>query len=107
MALDDLIVPVVAEKLAKFGPGEGGKAAQINYSVPQPGAHSCDRIVELDFDQGWLSDEARVAGKSLRELGVIEGDERRVVVNTEKQTKFYRQTLPATARPSLRLVIRE
>lgn len=105
MAIDDLLNPVVADKLARFGPGESGKAAQINYSVPLPGAYSCDRIVELEVPSGWFVEGATKPGKSLRELGVVEGDEGHLTrVNKEKLAEFYRQALPATARPALRLV---
>jgi hypothetical protein len=105
MAIDDLIEPVVADQLAKFGPGAAGKAAQINYNVPLPGAYSWDRIVQLDLPNDWFSDNARRAGTSLFDLGVVEGDQGRLTsVDRDRLAQFYRRAMPATARPSLRLV---
>jgi hypothetical protein len=105
MPLDDLLTPLVADQIAKFGPGSGGKAAELNYSVPLPGAYSWDRIVELDLPSDWFTDLARQSGTSLIDLGVVTGDQGNLTgINREALAKFYRWAIPATARPSLRLV---
>lgn len=105
MPLTDLITPIVAEQLTKFGPGEGGKAAQINYNVPLPGAHEWDRVVPLELPPEWFSDAARRVGTSLLDLGVVQGDQGRLTgINRERLAQFYRRALPAAARPALRLV---
>ena len=105
MAIKDLLEPIVAEQLAKFGPGQAGKASQINYNVPLPGAYSWDRIVTLELPNDWYLDGARRAGTSLLTLGVVQGDEGRLTaVNRDRLAQFYRRALPATSRPSLRLV---
>lgn len=105
MSLSDLITPVVADQLAAFGPGEGGPAARLNYSVPLPGAYSWNRVVPLEMPGEWFTADARAAGSSLLELGIVQGDQGHLVgVDRERLAQFYRRALPATARPSLRLV---
>jgi hypothetical protein len=105
MSLSDLITPVVADQLAAFGPGEGGAAARLNYSVPLPGAYSWNRVVPLELPADWFTTDARAAGDSLIELGVVQGDQGHLVsIDKERLAHFYRRVLPATARPSLRLV---
>jgi hypothetical protein len=105
MSLSDLITPVVADQLAKFGPGAGGKAAQINYSVPLPGAYSWGRVVPLELPTDWFTPQARNAGTSLLTLGVVQGDQGRLTgIDRDRLMAFYQGSIPATARPSLRLV---
>jgi hypothetical protein len=105
MSLPDLTQPVAADNLASFGPGQAGKPAKINYNIPLPGAYSVDRVVELELPADWFSAAARGAGTSLLDLGVVQGDQGRLVsVNTERLAQYYRRAIPATARPSLRLV---
>ncbi|MGW4758179.1 hypothetical protein [Streptomyces chartreusis] len=105
MDFSDLISPQAADHLATFGPGQEGKAARLNYDVPLPGAHSWDRIVGAQVPADWFVDGARRLGKSLLDLGVVTGDEGRLVsVDRAKLSQLYRRMLPPTARPSLRLV---
>ena len=62
MPLSDLFTPVVADQLAKFGPGTAGTPAQINYDVPLPGAYSWDRIVPIEMPADWFVGEASRQG---------------------------------------------
>src|SRR2546430_7751212 len=100
MPLDDLTKPVIAENLAKFGPGDAGKAAQINYNVPLPGAHSWDRVVVLELPEEWFTDNARQAGTSLRDLGIVRVDQGRFGVQRDRLAQFYRRAVPPAAPPS-------
>ncbi|MCX4767669.1 hypothetical protein OG562_43305 [Streptomyces sp. NBC_01275] len=105
MSFSDLISPKAADHLAAFGPGEEGRAARLNYDVPLPGAYSWDRLVGAQVPADWFVDGARRLGRSLLELGVVTGDEGRLVsVDRAKLAQLYRRLLPPTARPSLRLV---
>jgi hypothetical protein len=103
--LSDLITPVVADQLAKFGPGQGGKPSQLNYDVPVPGSYSWSRIVPLDLPAGSFVQGAAQAGTSFLQLGVAQGDQNRLEgIDRNRLAQFYRAGLPVTARPALNLV---
>jgi hypothetical protein len=105
MPFNGLDTPVVANNLAVFGPGTAGKSAQLNYNVPLPGAYSWDRIVNLEMPDEWFEEVAARTGVSLLDMGLVQGDEGRLTgLDHARLAQFYRKVMPATARPSLRLV---
>ena len=106
MPLPDLTQPTAAEKIVTFG-GHGGPtpASRIDYDVPLPGTHPVTRVVPIEFPKDWFAAGSDRAGTSLIQLGIVEGDENALrAIQPDKLAAFYRRMLPATARPSLRLV---
>jgi hypothetical protein len=105
VTVPDLFEPRNDGNIADFGGTGGGKPAELNYNVPLPGAYSWGRVVPIELDPEMLGKQAALAGTSLAELGVVVADGNAVNrVDPERLADFYRRSLPATARPSLRHV---
>jgi hypothetical protein len=107
MPLQDLFTPEDAEKIATFGGSSAGRTAQLNYDVALPGAHSWGRIVPLELDPATFVDLASQQGTSLTALGIVSNDgedQGKATIDSGRLASFYRETIPTTSRPSLRLV---
>ncbi|SHN88516.1 hypothetical protein SAMN05660350_04549 [Geodermatophilus obscurus] len=105
MSVPDLSIPVVADALAAFGGEATSRSAEINFDVPLPGSYSWQRIVPLELDADVFLDGASKAGVSMLDQEIVQGEQGRLTgIDASRLAAFYRRTLPATARPSLRHV---